>query len=489
MSLRIFNVLNREKQPFNPIEEGRVGIYVCGPTVYDVAHLGHARTYTSFDLVVRWLRYSGYKVLYVQNITDVGHLTETESGEDKILKKARALEAKPMQVVETYTRSYFEDMDALGIIRPDISPRASGHIPEQIKMITDLIEKGYAYEVNGSVYFDVSKDDDYGKLSNRRVEEQDEGTREEVRKEKRSPMDFALWKRAEPNHILRWDSPWGEGFPGWHIECSAMAKKYLGPTFDIHGGGIDNIFPHNECEIAQSESANDAPFANYWIHGGSLNVPDAIDGTPVKMSKSLGNFISIKDALNDYRPEVIRYFIFSAHYSSPVTYSDEALQAAQAGWERLTNASRLTKRRLNGAPEGDASADFLTRVQKAKDDFTNAMNDDFNAPRAVAALQEFTRDVNSLLNSDAEIGLTVLSAIDEVYTQFGGEILGLIRPAEAHGSANAAREAGLIELLIEIRANARKNKDFATSDRIRDQLTALGVTLEDGPSGTVWKVN
>jgi cysteinyl-tRNA synthetase len=489
MSLRIFNVLNREKQPFTPIEEGRVGIYVCGPTVYDVAHLGHARTYTSFDLIVRWLRHSGYKVLYVQNITDVGHLTETESGEDKILKKARALEAKPMQVVETYTRSYFEDMDALGVIRPDISPRASGHVPEQIKMITELIEKGYAYEVNGSVYFDVSKDDDYGKLSNRRVEEQDEGTREEVRKEKRSPLDFALWKRAEPNHILRWDSPWGEGFPGWHIECSAMAKKYLGATFDIHGGGIDNIFPHNECEIAQSESANGATFANYWLLSGSLNVPDAIDGTPVKMSKSLGNFISVKDALQDYRPEVIRYFIFSAHYSSPVTYSDEAVQAAQSGWERLSNAARLTKRRLNTAPDGDAGSDFLERVQKAKDDFANAMNDDFNAPRAVAALQEFTRDVNSLLNSDVEVGLTVLSAIDDVYTQYGGDILGLIRPAEAGGSSNAAREAGLIELLIEIRANARKNKDFATSDRIRDQLTALGVTLEDGASGTVWKVN
>lgn len=489
MSLRIFNVLNREKQPFTPIEEGRVGIYVCGPTVYDVAHLGHARTYTSFDLIVRWLRHSGYKVLYVQNITDVGHLTETESGEDKILKKARALEAKPMQVVETYTRSYFEDMDALGIVRPDISPRASGHIPEQIKMIMELIDKGYAYEVNGSVYFDVSKDEDYGKLSNRRVEEQDEGTREEVRKEKRSPLDFALWKRADPSHILRWDSPWGEGFPGWHIECSAMAKKYLGPTFDLHGGGIDNIFPHNECEIAQSESANDAPFANYWVLSGSLNVPDAIDGTPVKMSKSLGNFISVKDALNDYRPEVIRYFIFSAHYSSPVTYSDEALQAAQSGWERLSNAARLVKRRLNTAPEGDAGGDFLERVHKAQADFTDALNDDFNAPRAVAALQEFTRDVNSLLNSDAEVGIDVLGAIDDVYAQLGGEILGLIRPAEAQGSANVAREAGLIELLIEIRANARKNKDFATSDRIRDQLTALGVTLEDGASGTVWKVD
>ncbi len=488
MTLRIFNVLGREKQEFKPLEEGRVGLYVCGPTVYDVAHLGHAKSYTSFDMVVRWLRFQGHHVLYVQNITDVGHLTETESGEDKILKKARSLQAKPMQIVETYTRSYFEDMDALGLVRPDISPRASGHVPEQISMIQTLIEKGFAYEVNGSVYFDVTQDADYGKLSNRRVEEQDEGTREDVRDEKHNPADFALWKRAEPDHILQWDSPWGEGFPGWHIECSAMAKKYLGTTFDIHGGGIDNIFPHNECEIAQSESANDAPFANYWMLVGSLNVPDPIDGTPVKMSKSLGNFVSIKDALARYRPEVIRLFIFSAHYSNPVTYSDEAMQAANAGWERLNNAARLTKRKMNTAPAGDAGNDFLARVEQARAGFSAAMNDDFNAPKAVASLQEFTRDVNSLLNSEASVGLDVLSAIDSVYNELGGDVLGLIRPAEA-GSSNAAREAGLIELLIEMRANARKNKDFPTSDRIRDQLATLGVVLEDRPDGTIWKVD
>ncbi|TVR24726.1 MAG: cysteine--tRNA ligase [Anaerolineaceae bacterium] len=489
MTLRIFNVLGRQKQNFQPLEEGRIGIYVCGPTVYDVAHLGHAKSYISFDMVVRWLRFSGYDVLYVQNITDVGHLTETETGEDKILKQARALQAKPMQIVETYTRSYFDDMDALGVQRPDISPRASGHVPEQIKMIEELIDKGFAYEVNGSVYFDVSEDEDYGKLSNRRVEEQDEGVREEVRDEKRSPADFALWKRAEPDHILRWDSPWGEGFPGWHIECSAMAKKYLGATFDIHGGGIDNIFPHNECEIAQSESANDAPFANYWMLVGSLNVPDAFDGTPVKMSKSLGNFVSVKDALSVHRPEVIRLFTFSAHYSNPVTYSEEAIHAASAGWERLNNAYRLTRRQMETAPEGDAGNGFLERVEKARADFTSAMNDDFNAPKAVATLQEFTRDVNSLLNGTVPVGLETLRAIHDVYAELGGDVLGILRPTDAAVNTDAKREAGLIELLIQIRADARKNKDFATSDRIRDELSALGVTLEDRPDGTLWKAD
>jgi cysteinyl-tRNA synthetase len=309
MTLQIFNVLGREKQPFVPIHEGRVGMYVCGPTVQDYMHLGHAKTYVSFDVIVRWLRHLGYDVLYIQNLTDVGHLQE--SGEDRILKKAKQLQAKPMQIVETFTRYYFEDMDALGVQRPDISPRASGHVPEQIEMVEELIRKGHAYEVNGSVYFDVTTDPDYGKLSNRRIEEQEAGVREASRDEKRNPEDFALWKAAEEEHIMRWNSPWGEGFPGWHVECSAMAKKYLGPTFDIHGGGIDNIYPHNENEIAQSECANDAEFANFWMLVGSLT----IDG--VKMSKSLGNFVRIRDGLETYRPEVLRTFAISAQYRSP----------------------------------------------------------------------------------------------------------------------------------------------------------------------------
>ncbi len=486
MGLRIFNVLGREKQDFKPIQEGRVGMYVCGPTVYDHAHLGHAKSYVSFDVVVRYLRFSGYDVLYVQNITDVGHLTETEFGEDRILKRASQLQWKPMQLVEFYTRSYFEDMDALGVVRPDISPRASGHVPEQIKMVQELIAKGHAYVANGSVYFDVTSDPDYGKLSNRRLTEQEAGTRENVRDEKRHPADFALWKAADPEHILRWDSPWGEGFPGWHIECSAMARKYLGPTLDIHGGGIDNIFPHNECEIAQSESANGAPFANYWMLVGSLNVPDA-DGIPTKMSKSLGNFVTIKDALAKYRPEVIRMFTLSAHYSSPVTYSEESMASAQGGWERINNAVRLTRQMMNTAPEGDAGNTFIERLNKARADFIDRMDDDFNAPMAIAVLQELTRDVNTLLNGDAEIGLNTLSAINDLYSTLGGDVLGIVRKVESSSVVNAEREAGLIRLLIEQRALARKAKNYAEADRIRDELAKLGVILEDRPDGTIWK--
>jgi cysteinyl-tRNA synthetase len=484
MTLRIFNVLGRTKQEFEPLEEDRVGMYVCGPTVQDYAHLGHAKTYVSFDVIVRYLRYSGYDVLYVQNLTDVGHLLE--SGEDRILRKAQQLQAKPMQIVEYYTREYFSDMDALGVQRPDISPRASGHVPEQIKMIETLIEKGHAYEANGSVYYDVTTNPDYGKLSNRRLDSQEAGSREEVRGEKRNPEDFALWKQAEPEHILRWDSPWGEGFPGWHIECSAMAKKYLGITFDIHGGGVDNIFPHNECEIAQSESANEADFARYWILVGSLNVLDE-DGIPVKMSKSLGNFVSVKDALEQYPPEVIRTFILSAHYSSPVTYSEEAMNAARTGWERLVNAARLTRRKLAGAPENDDGSAFTERLEAARADFKAAMDDDFNAPRALAVLQELTRDVNSLLNSEQSTGRPILEAIDQTYRQLGGEVLGIIPEGET-ASRNGAREEKLIELLIDLRARAREQKDYTESDRIRDELAALGVVLEDRADGTIWKL-
>jgi cysteinyl-tRNA synthetase len=480
MALKIFNVLGREKQEFVPLEPGRVNMYVCGPTVYDHAHIGHAKTYVSFDVVVRYLRFSGYDVLYVQNLTDVGHLLD--SGEDRILKRARQTQSMPMAIVETYARSYFDDMDALGVQRPDISPRASAHIPEQIKMILELLDKGYAYESSGSVYFDVTKDPDYGKLSNRRIDEQESGTREVVRDEKRHPLDFALWKRAEPEHILRWESPWGEGFPGWHIECSAMARKYLGATFDIHGGGIDNIFPHNECEIAQSECANDADFARYWMLVGSLTVEG------VKMSKSLGNFLTIKDALKTYRPEVIRMFMLSAHYSNPVDYADEAMQAAERGWERIYNAVRLVRQKKRGAPAGDAGSAFDQRLQTARQAFIDAMDDDFSAPQAIAVLQELTRDVNSLVNSDQEVGAATLEAIDSLYTELADGILGLI-PREESRNGNAEREAALIQMLIERRTQARKDKNFAESDRIRDELARIGVTLEDRADGTVWKTN
>ena len=483
MALQLFNVLGRKKQPFEPLTEGQVSMYVCGPTVYDDAHIGHARTYVSFDVMVRWLRHSGHDVLYVQNLTDVGHLLD--SGEDRILRKARQVQAGPMQVVETYTRSYFADMDALNVLRPDISPRASGHVPEQIDMIGELIQGGHAYAVEGNVYFDVTSHEGYGKLSNRVLEEQEAGSREAVRDEKRHPADFALWKRAEPEHILRWNSPWGVGFPGWHIECSAMARKYLGPTFDIHGGGIDNIYPHNENEIAQSECANDAAFANYWLLVGSLMVLDE-EGIPVKMSKSLGNFITVRDMLTRARPEALRAFILGAHYSNPVTWSEDALTAASAGQERLHSALRLTRRRMNTAPESDGGAGFLPRLAQARADFATAMDDDFNAPRALAVLHELTREVNTLLNSPAQPGLSVLAAIEMLYSDLGGAVLGVI-PAREQGGGDGRREGDLVELLIALRAEARAKRDYATSDRIRDELAGLGFLLEDGPSGTVWR--
>ena len=485
MALRIYNVLGREKQDFEPLEKGRVGMYVCGPTVQDYSHLGHAKTYVSFDVIVRYLRYSGYDVLYVQNLTDVGHLLE--SGEDRILRKAAQLQAKPMQIVEHYTREYFADMDALGVQRPDISPRASGHVPEQIRMTQELIESGYAYEANGSVYFDVSTAPEYGKLSNRTLEAQEAGAREAVRSEKRNPEDFALWKKAEPEHILRWDSPWGEGFPGWHIECSAMSRKYLGPTFDIHGGGIDNIYPHNENEIAQSECANDADFARYWMLVGTLLVPDEVDGTPVKMSKSLGNFVTVKDALKEYRPEVIRMWVQGVHYSNPIVYSEEAMQSARAGWDRLYGAVRLVRQQMKDAPEGDDGNAILEKLDAARDEFKAVMDDDFNTPKALAALQEMTREVNSLLNSDVTVGREVLEAIDKAYTEMGGDVLGIIPEAES-AIGDSEREAGLIELLIDLRNRARADKNYAESDRIRDELAELGVQLEDRPDGTIWRV-
>lgn len=481
MTLRIYNVLGREKQEFKPIHEGRVNMYVCGPTVYDYSHLGHAKTYVSFDVVVRYLRHLGYDVLYVQNLTDVGHLLET--GEDRILRKAQQLQAKPMQIVEHYIRAYFADMDALHVVRPDISPRASAHIPEQIEMIQTLLDKENAYEVNGSVYFDVTSDPHYGKLSNRRLDDQEEGSRETVRSEKKNPADFALWKVAEPEHILRWNSPWGEGFPGWHIECSAMSKKYLGETFDIHGGGIDNIYPHNENEIAQSECANDAEFANYWMLVGSLTVDS------VKMSKSLGNFTTIRDALKVYRPEVVRMFAISAHYRSPLDYSDKSIDDLSKAWSRLNDAVQLTRHQMNSAPESDEGNSFLERLEKARTEFSDVMDDDFNTPKAIATLQDLTRDVNSLLNGDATVGLPVLNEIASTYQALAGDVLGILPDVTAPVAAgDSEREAKLIEMLIAMRAQARVDKNYAESDRIRDSLANMGVILEDRPDGTIWKI-
>jgi len=479
MTLQVYNTLTRRKVTFVPLQEGRVTMYVCGPTVYDHAHIGHAKLYVPMDVIVRYLRFRGLRVRYVQNITDVGHLLDT--GEDRILKGAARERIEPMELVETYMRAYFADMDALGVTRPDISPRASAHILEQIEIAQALIARGLAYEVNGSVYFDVTKWPEYGKLSGRKVEELEEGARVAVRDEKHHPADFALWKKAEPGHILRWTSPWSVGFPGWHIECTAMATKYLGPTFDIHGGGLENIFPHNECEIAQSEAWTGKPFARYWLLAGSLT----IDG--VKMSKSLGNFVTIQDALKKHRAEAIRFFILSSHYRNPVDYSAEALEAAEAGLTRLLSPLALVRESIRNAPVGQADADMIELLNNQRERFTDAMDDDFNAPSALAVLFDLTTEVNKLLNSGATLTRGTLEAIEGTYQSLGGRVLGIV-PNQIQPEANWDLLDGLVKLLIEMRAEARKAKDFSRADEIRDRLAALGVALEDRVDGTTWRL-
>lgn len=482
MSLVIYNTLSRQKEPFKPLHDGRVGMYVCGPTVYSHSHIGHGKSYVSFDIIVRYLRFLGYKVLYVQNITDVGHLLD--DGEDRMLKQSKIDKVHPMQIAETITRSYFEDMDALAVVRPDISPRATGHIIEQIELVKQLLEKGFAYEVSGSVYFDVRKFKEYGKLSGRSIEEMVEGTRVETRSEKRAPQDFALWKKAEPEHIMRWPSPWGEGFPGWHIECSAMSMKYLGEQFDIHGGGLDNQFPHHECEIAQSECATGHAFATYWIHNNLVTVNGQ------KMSKSLGNFVTLKDAFKKFDPLVLRFFILQSHYRSPLDFSDEALQGAKVGLDKLLNTVRNLRQELAKAETESRSTDASIDVAAFTSRLREAMDDDFNTPQAVAVLFDLSREVNTILNAGTPCTAASLQAIDRVYREFGGTVLGLI-PDElsAGSSSNGALEAGLIQLLIDIRKEVRAQKLWGLSDAIRDGLKSVGITLEDKKDGTTWKRN
>jgi len=481
MGLQIFNYLTRKKEPFKPLERGRVGMYVCGPTVQDCAHLGHAKTYVAMDVVARYLRYLGYKVRYVQNITDVGHILDT--GEDRILKGARRERVEPMELVETYTRSYFEDMDALGVVRPNISPRASGHIPEQIEMVKTLLEKGYAYETEeGDVYFSVEKFTGYGKLSGRKVEELEPGARVAVREEKRHPADFALWKHAEPGHILRWPSPWGWGYPGWHIECSAMATKYLGETLDIHGGGLENIFPHNECEIAQTEAATGKPFARYWVLVGSLTV------NGVKMSKSLGNFLTIKEALNLYSPEAIRFFVLSSHYRSPVDFSREALLAAARGVERLHNTVRALRMRVEHAmPSGTTDLSYIADLDTHRDAFLEAMDDDFNTPRAIASLFDLSKEVNVLLASGRPVSRGTLGAIDGLYRRLGGQVLGII-PDDLTQEIGGELVEGLMDIILDIRQRYRETKDWDQADALRRRLTELGIVVEDRPEESTWQV-
>lgn len=474
--LTIYNSLTRAKELFRPLREGHVGIYVCGPTVYSHSHIGHGKSYVSFDTIVRYLRYLGYKVLYVQNITDVGHLLD--SGEDRMEKQSRIDKIHPMQVAETFTRSYFEDMDALGVLRPDISPRATGHIVEQIEMIRDLIKKGCAYEVNGSVYFDVRSFREYGKLSGRSLEEAVEGTRVGARDEKKNPQDFALWKKAEPEHIMRWPSPWSEGYPGWHIECSAMSMKYLGESFDIHGGGLDNQFPHHECEIAQSECATGKPFVRYWIHNNLVTVNGQ------KMSKSLGNFVTLKDAFAKFDPHVVRFFILQSHYRSTLDFSDEALQGARGGWEKLMGTVRNVRAEMKDAKPGKPPLD----LDGFRSRFLDAMNDDFNTPKAIAVLFDCAKEVNALLNSDARPSASSLRSVDDFFRALAGGVLGII-PAkeETDGSTDGMEVPELIRILLDVREEVRKQKLWSLSDLVRDRLKALGIAIEDKKDGATWK--
>ncbi len=481
MSLQVFNYLTREKETFKSLERDRVGMYVCGPTVYDHAHLGHAKVYVAMDVIVRYLRYLRYKVRYVQNITDVGHLLD--SGEDRIIKSARRERVEPMEVVETYTRSYFEDMDALGVVRPNISPRASAHIPEQIEMIKSLLEKGYAYDTpEGNVYFSVEEFPEYGKLSGRKVDELEPGARVAVRDEKRHPADFALWKHAEPEHILRWPSPWGWGYPGWHAECTTMSTKYLGDTLDIHGGGLENIFPHNECELAQSEAVTGKQFARYWILVGSLTV------NGVKMSKSLGNFLTIKEALKLYTPEAIRFFILSSHYRGPMDYSRDAMMAAQRGVERLHNTVRALRARAKHAmPSGTADLSYIADIDPYRDAFIEAMNDDFNTPRAIAALFDFNKEVNALLASDQPVSRGTLAVMDRLYRELGGRVLGIV-PNDLTQVVGGELVEGLMDIILGIRRQYRATRDWDQADLLRRQLAELDIVIDDRPDGPVWRL-
>ncbi|MBU0494784.1 MAG: cysteine--tRNA ligase [Chloroflexi bacterium] len=482
MTLQVYNYLTRRKEEFVPQHPGLVSLYVCGPTVYDHAHLGHALGYVSYDVIVRYLRYLGYRVMYVQNITDVGHILD--SGEDRILKGAQRERVEPMELVETYTRSYFDDMDGLGVGRPSISPRASGHIPEQIEIVKALLAQGHAYEVDGSVYFDVASWPAYGELSGRKVDDLLEGARVQVRDEKRSPVDFALWKRAEPEHILRWPSPWGWGYPGWHVECSAMAKRYLGETIDIHGGGIENIFPHNEDEKVQSEAANGVPFARYWILWGTLNVEG------VKMSKSLGNFVTIKDALARYRPEALRFFILTSHYRATVNYTDDSLTAADKGLQRLLDAVAAVRRAIPRAPDADAPADpaVLDSLADYKAQFLASMDNDFDTGGAIGVLFNMARESNTLLHGADPASRATLEAVDALYRELGADILGII-PETLDQERSLGLEEPLIDLLVRTRQDLRAAKQWALADGLRDQLTELGITLRDGPDGTTWQAD
>lgn len=487
--LVIYNSLSREKEVFKAIDPPFVGLYVCGPTVYGEPHLGHARSAVTFDVVYRYLKYLGYKVRYVRNITDVGHLeNDSDDGEDKIAKKARLEKIEPMEVVQFYTIKYHESMDALNVERPSIEPTASGHIMEQIEHIEKIIENGYAYIVNGSVYFDVSKyakDYPYGKLSGKKLEDLQSGSRSlDAQDEKEAPEDFALWKKASPEHIMKWNSPWSIGFPGWHMECTSMSTKYLGDTFDIHGGGMDLQFPHHEAEIAQSNGACGKPPCNYWMHNNMLT----INGK--KMGKSLGNFINLEELFNGthklleqaYHPMTVRFFMLQAHYRSTLDFSNEALQAAEKGLKRLLQAHSLLMKLKDGNSEELGSDDqkIIDLLGQAEDH----ISDDFNTAQCIARLFDITPEINKLNEGKLKLAESTIKELKIKFNAIVTDVLGL-KPVE---KGNEDVLDGLMGLLIDIRKEARFKKDFATSDKIRDDLAKVNIQLKDSKEGTSWEI-
>lgn len=484
--LILYNTLSRKKEEFEPLNPPFTGMYVCGPTVYGDPHLGHARPAITFDVVFRYLLHLGYKVRYVRNITDVGHLVaDADEGEDKIAKKARVEQLEPMEVAQYYADRYFLFMDALNVKRPSIEPRASGHIIEQIRMVEQILDAGYAYKVNGSVYFDVekySKSYEYGRLSGRVLDDLLSNTRAlDGQDEKRHPADFALWKKAQPEHIMRWPSPWSDGFPGWHLECSAMSAKYLGLPFDIHGGGMDLLFPHHESEIAQSQIAHHHAPAKYWMHNNMIT----INGQ--KMGKSLGNFITLEEFFTGshreltqaYSPMTIRFFILTAQYRSTLDFSNEALQAADKGLKRLM-AGYETLKNLAATASGTTVPD----IRKWEDECYAAMNDDFNTPILIANLFEGVRLINLINDKKENISTEDLELLKNTFNIFLFEILGL--KDERSGDQSATLN-GLMDLILAIRQKSRETKDWSTSDQIRDALQKLNITVKDGKDGSSYQ--
>ena len=497
--LKLYNSFTREKETFEPIHEGSVGMYVCGPTVYSDVHLGNCRTFVSFDVIYRYLLHLGYKVRYVRNITDVGHLegdADTDA-EDKVSKKARLEQLEPMEIVQQYTNGFHEMMHIFNTLPPNIEPRATGHIIEQIEMVKTILDNGYAYEQNGSVYFDTRKlieeRDMYGRLSGRVVDELLTETRDDLKNqsEKKNPSDFAIWIKADERHLMRWKSPWSVGFPGWHLECSAMSTKYLGKTFDIHGGGNDLKFPHHENEIAQNIGACDCAPAKYWLHGNML----LLNGR--KMSKSDGNTIAPAQLFTGdsphvskgYSPMVVRFFMLQSHYRSTLDLTDEALQAAEKGYRRLMEAHKLLQQ-IKADPNGQAGS-VDGEVNQLIDQAFAEMNDDFNTPRALARIFELVSRVNSLQGGQlplADLRPATLERLQQAFRTFINDIFGLKEELEAAGSDHGLVD-GLMQLVIEIRQQARANKDWATSDKIRDALAELQIQLKDSKEGTSWGIN